>query len=40
MAPSVLDSDSRAEVGQRQVVVEDLSAERDGDNVPGGECAA
>ena len=36
----MLDSDSGADVGQRQVVVEDLPAQRDSDDVPGDETAA
>lgn len=36
----MLDPDSSAEVGQRQVVIEDLPAERDGDDGPRGESSA
>ena len=35
----MLDSDAGADVRQREVVVEDLPAERYGDDVPGDETA-
>jgi len=38
--PAVLQADPRADVDQRQVVVEDLFLERDDDDKPGGEGAA
>src|SRR5258708_30321337 len=40
VVPAVLDSDSSADVDQGQVVVEDLAAERDGDDEPTDERAA
>jgi hypothetical protein len=40
MAPAVLDSDASADIGQRQVVVEDVPVEREDDDRPGDEPAA
>lgn len=40
MTPAVLEPDTGADVVERQVVVQDLPAERDDDDEPGGECAA
>ncbi len=40
MAPALIDPDPGADVDEGQVVVEDVSAEGDLDDVPGGEGAA
>jgi hypothetical protein len=40
VAPALLDPDPSTDVDERQVVVEDVSAEGDLDDVPGGESAA
>jgi hypothetical protein len=40
VVPAVLDSDSSADVDKRQVVVEDLPAQRDRDDEPSDERAA
>jgi hypothetical protein len=40
VAPAVLDSDASADIGQRQVVIEDLPVEREDGDRPGDEPAA